>query len=64
MPATRTTARHPAAGQFQELSQVSKNPLQPEWWQPVLSFSAAACCRMRMPAASHFALQVCCNPRR
>ena len=34
-----------------------KNPLQPEWWQPVLSFSAAPRRSMREPAASHFASQ-------
>ena len=56
-------ARLRAAGQFRELAHVSKNPLQPEWWQRVLSFLAVARCPARTPAASQFALQVRCNLR-
>ena len=48
-------ARLHAAGQFWQLTQFPKNLLQSEWWQRVLSFIAAPCCRMRMPAESHFA---------
>ena len=41
-----------AAAQFCQLVQTPKNPLQPEWWQRVLSFDVASYCRMRTPAES------------
>ena len=39
------------------MTQFPKNPLQPDWWQRVLSFYAVARYPVRMPAASHFTLQ-------
>jgi hypothetical protein len=62
-PAGCFFARPRAAGRSWYLAQFPKNSLQPEWWQRVLSFCAAPCCRMRTPAESHFASQVSCNLR-
>ena len=47
----------PATCRFSRPAQFPRNPLQPQWWQRVLSFSAAPRRRMREPAASHFASQ-------
>ena len=51
-PAGCFFARPRAAGRSWYLAQFPKNSLQPEWWQRVLSFCAAPCCRMRTPAES------------